>query len=33
VRKTWFTLNLAVAAQYGITIPESLVKSADEVLR
>ena len=33
VRKTRFTLNLPVAAQYGISIPESLVKSADEVIR
>jgi len=33
VRKTWFALNLTTAAQLGITIPESLLKSADEVLR
>jgi ABC-type uncharacterized transport system substrate-binding protein len=33
VLKTRFTLNLATAAQLGITIPEKLVKSADEVIR
>ena len=33
VRKTRFTLNLTAAAQWGITIPENLVKSADEVIR
>jgi putative ABC transport system substrate-binding protein len=33
VRKTRFTLNLAAAAQFGITTPESLVKSADKVIR
>jgi putative ABC transport system substrate-binding protein len=33
VLKTWFTLNLSTAAQYGIAIPESMVKSADEVIR
>jgi ABC-type uncharacterized transport system substrate-binding protein len=33
VRKTWFAINLTTAAQSGITIPESLLKSADEVIR
>jgi len=33
VRKTWFALNLTTAAQHGITIPESLIKIADEVIR
>jgi ABC-type uncharacterized transport system substrate-binding protein len=33
VLKTRFSLNLATAAQLGITIPESLLKSADEVIR
>ena len=33
VTKTRFTLNLAAAAQFGIVIPENLVKSADEVIR
>jgi ABC-type uncharacterized transport system substrate-binding protein len=33
VRKTRFLVNLATAAQLGITIPEGLVKSADEVIR
>jgi ABC-type uncharacterized transport system substrate-binding protein len=33
VRKTWFAINLITAAQFGITIPESLLKSADEVIR
>ncbi len=33
VRKTWFAINLITAAQLGITIPESLLRSADEVIR
>jgi ABC-type uncharacterized transport system substrate-binding protein len=33
VLKTRFIVNLAAASQLGITIPESLVKSADEVIR
>ena len=33
VLKTRFTVNLGAARQLGITIPESLIKSADEVIR
>jgi ABC-type uncharacterized transport system substrate-binding protein len=33
VSRTRFIVNLAAARQLGITIPESLVKSADEVIR
>lgn len=33
VFKTRFTVNLAAASLLGITIPESLIKSADEVIR
>jgi putative tryptophan/tyrosine transport system substrate-binding protein len=33
VLKTRFVVNLSEAAQYRVTIPESLVKSADEVIR
>jgi ABC-type uncharacterized transport system substrate-binding protein len=33
VRKTRFALNLAEAAHCGVTIPDSLVKSADQVIR
>jgi ABC-type uncharacterized transport system substrate-binding protein len=33
VRQTRFTINLASAAQYGVTVPENLVKMADEVIR
>ena len=33
VLKTWFTVNLTAAAQCGVTIPESLLKTADEVVR
>ena len=33
VTKIRFIVNLAAATQLGITIPESLLKSADEVIR
>jgi ABC-type uncharacterized transport system substrate-binding protein len=33
VRKTRFSINLPNAKQWGVVIPESLLKTADEVIR